>query len=74
MRSALRWRKQSQGRVYLQAVESRRIGDQVRHHAIATLGRLDELGASGQLDRLLRDSGAGYRTRTVASLLGERAV
>ena len=50
-------RKQSQGRFYLQIVESHRTGDQVRQRVIATLGRLDELEASGQLDRLLR-SGA----------------
>src|SRR6201996_6361807 len=52
-------RKQSQGRIYLQIVESHRTGDQVRQRVIATLGRLDELEASGQLDRLLR-SGAGF--------------
>jgi hypothetical protein len=51
-------RKQSQGRIYLQIVESHRTGDQVRQR-IATLGRLDELEASGQLDRLLR-SGARF--------------
>lgn len=50
-------RKQSQGRIYLQIVESHRAGDQVRQRVLATLGRLDELEASGQLDRLLR-SGA----------------
>ena len=52
-------RKQSQGRVYLQIVESHRSGDRVRQRVIATLGRLDELEASGQLDRLLR-SGARF--------------
>jgi hypothetical protein len=52
-------RKQSQGRIYLQIVESYRTGDQVRQRVIATLGRLDELEASGQLDRLLR-SGARF--------------
>ena len=52
-------RKQSQGRIYLQIVESHRSGDQVRQRVIATLGRLDELEASGQLDRLLR-SGARF--------------
>jgi hypothetical protein len=52
-------RKQSQGRFYLQIVESHRTGDQVRQRVIATLGRLDELEASGQLDRLLR-SGARF--------------
>jgi hypothetical protein len=52
-------RKQSQGRIYLQIVESHRTGDQVRQRVIATLGRLDELETSGQLDRLLR-SGARF--------------
>lgn len=52
-------RKLSQGRIYLQIVESQRSGDQVRQRVIATLGRLDELEASGQLDRLLR-SGARF--------------
>jgi hypothetical protein len=52
-------RKQSQGRFYLQIVESHRTGDQVRQRVIATLGRLDELETSGQLDRLLR-SGARF--------------
>jgi hypothetical protein len=52
-------RKPSQGRIYLQIVESQRTGDQVRQRVIATLGRLDELEASGQLGRLLR-SGARF--------------
>jgi hypothetical protein len=52
-------RKQAQGRVYLQIVQSQRTGNQVRQRVIATLGRLDELEASGQLDRLLR-SGARF--------------
>ncbi len=52
-------RKQSQGRIYLQIVESQRSGAAVRQRVIATLGRLDELEASGQLDRLLR-SGARF--------------
>jgi hypothetical protein len=52
-------RKQSQGRFYPQIVESHRTGDQVRQRVIATLGRLDELESSGQLDRLLR-SGARF--------------
>src|ERR1700675_3622477 len=45
--------------VYLQIVESHRTGGQVRQRVIATLGRLDELEATGQLDRLLR-SGARF--------------
>src|ERR1044071_1043872 len=52
-------RKRSQGRIYLQIVESQRSGDAVRQRVIATLGRLDDLEASGQLDRLLR-SGARF--------------
>ena len=52
-------RKTSAGRVYLQIVESRRQGNQVRQQVIATLGRYDELRDSGQLDRLLR-SGARF--------------
>jgi hypothetical protein len=52
-------RKTSAGRAYLQIVESRREGDQVRQQVIATLGRYDELQTSGQLERLLR-SGARF--------------
>jgi len=36
-------RKTSAGRAYLQIVESRRDGDQVRQQVIATLGRYEEL-------------------------------
>ena len=42
-------RKTSAGRAYLQIVESRRQGDQVRQQVIATLGRYEDLKASGQL-------------------------
>jgi len=52
-------RKTSAGRAYLQIVESRRDGDQVRQQVIATLGRYEELQESGQLERLLR-SGARF--------------
>ena len=45
-------RKTSAGRAYLQIVESRRDGDQVRQQVIATLGRFEDLQASGQLERL----------------------
>ena len=51
--------KHTAGRAYLQIVESRRAGGKVRQHVVATLGRLDELAASGQLERLLR-SGARF--------------
>lgn len=36
---------------YVQLVEGRREGGKVRQHVVATLGRLDEMKASGQLDR-----------------------
>ena len=49
-------RKTSAGRAYLQIVESRREGDQVRQQVIATLGRYEDLQASGQLERLLRSA------------------
>jgi hypothetical protein len=45
--------KPSGTRTYLQIVENRREGGRVRQQVIATLGRLDELQASGDLDRLL---------------------
>jgi hypothetical protein len=57
-------RKTSAGRAYLQIVESRRDGDQVRQQVIATLGRFDELQASGQLERLVR-SGARFAAKAV---------
>jgi len=52
-------KKTSGGRVYLQIAESRRVGGRVQQRVIATLGRLDELQASGQMERLLR-SGARF--------------
>src|SRR4030095_215636 len=51
-------RKTSAGRAYLQIVESRRDGDQVRQQVIA------ELQASGQLERLLR-SGARFSAKAM---------
>jgi hypothetical protein len=57
-------KKQSGGRVYLQIVESRRSGEQVRQQVIATLGRLDELRASAQLERLLH-SAARFATQAL---------
>ena len=47
-------KKTSGGRAYLQIVESRRDGGQVRQQVIATLGRYEDLRESGQLERLLR--------------------
>src|ERR1700750_572564 len=57
-------RKSSAGRAYLQIVESHRDGDQVRQQVIATLGRFEELQASGQLERLVR-SGARFAAKAM---------
>jgi hypothetical protein len=57
-------RKTSAGRAYLQIVESRRTGEQVRQQVIATLGRYQDLQASGQLERLLR-SGARFAAKAM---------
>ena len=47
-------KKTSAGRAYLQIAHSQRVGGQVRQRVIATLGRLDVLASSGQLERLVR--------------------
>jgi hypothetical protein len=52
-------RKQSGNNGYLQIVENRWEGGRSKQHVIVTLGRMDELEASGQLDRLLA-SGARF--------------
>jgi hypothetical protein len=57
-------KKTSGGRAYLQIVESRREGAQVRQQVIATLGRVEDLHASGQLERLLR-SGARFAAKAI---------
>src|ERR1700693_2988311 len=57
-------KKTSGGRAYLQIVESRREGAQVRQQVIATLGRVEELRESGQLERLLR-SGARFAAKAI---------
>jgi hypothetical protein len=46
-----RVRRGDQVHEYVQLVEGRRVGGKVRQRVVATLGRLDELKASGQLDR-----------------------
>jgi transposase len=51
--------KRSGGFDYLQVVESHRIDGKPRQTVVATLGRLDALKESGELDRLLR-SGARF--------------
>lgn len=57
-------KKQSEGRIYLQIVASERSGVKVRQRVIATLGRLDELEANGQLERLLK-SGARFAEKAM---------
>jgi hypothetical protein len=57
-------RKTSAGRAYLQIVESRRTGEQMRQQVIVTLGRYEDLQASGQLERLLR-SGARFEAKAM---------
>jgi transposase len=57
-------KKTSGGRAYLQIVESRREGAQVRQQVIATLGRVEDLHKSGQLERLLR-SGARFAAKAI---------
>ena len=57
-------KKTSGGRAYLQIAQSQRVGGQVRQRVIATLGRLDVLAASGQLERLVR-SGARFAARAM---------
>ena len=39
---------------YLQLVENRREGKKTRQRIIATLGRLDQLHAKGQVDSMIR--------------------
>ena len=57
-------KKSSGGRAYLQIVESRREGAAVRQQVIATLGRVEDLRESGQLERLLR-SGARFAAKAI---------
>lgn len=51
--------KKSGERRYLQIVENRRDSGKVRQHVLATVGRIDELNANGNLDALLA-SGARF--------------
>ena len=57
-------KKTSAGRAYLQIVVSRREGAAVRQQVIATLGRIEDLQESGQLERLLR-SGARFADKAI---------
>ncbi len=58
------------GRTYLMLVENQRVGGRVKQKVVARLGRLDELLASGQLDRMLATLGQYSEKYAV---LGEHA-
>ena len=62
--------KTSGPRTYLQVVENRWEGGRSRQRVIATLGRLDELQRSGQLDALLL---SGARLAESVLILTEHA-
>src|SRR4029453_2687087 len=66
-------RKTSAGRAYLQIVESRRDGEAVRQQVIATLGRFEELQASGQLERRVRSGGRFAAKAMVLSAAADEA-
>lgn len=59
--------KTSGKRCYLQIVESYRDGDKVRQRILVTLGQLEDLRRSGQLDRLLA---SGARLSQTLSVIG----
>jgi transposase len=56
--------KKSGPRTYLQIAESRREGTKIKQRVVATLGRLDELQGSGQLESLLH-SGTRFAERVM---------
>jgi len=60
-------------RTYLQIVESRREGDRVRQHVVATLGRAEEWTGNGKLDQLLRSGARLSETALVLSAVKEDA-
>ena len=63
-------RKKSESRIYLQLVENRWEDARSKQRVMATLGRLDQLQQSGQLEGLLR-SGAKF-CQSVALLAAHR--
>ena len=58
---------------YLQIVENRREGSKVRQRVVATLGRMDRLGAKRDVETLIR-SLARYSERVLLVLSGKRDV
>ena len=61
--------KKSGPRTYLQIVENRWENGATRQRVVATLGRLDQLQQSGQLEGLLR-SGARFAEAAMVTELG----
>src|SRR5271156_2882444 len=57
--------KRSGGFEYLQMVESHRVNGKPRQTVVATLGRLDALQETGELDRLLRSAAEKGETTTI---------
>ena len=57
-------KKTSGGRQYLQIVENRREDGKIRQQVVATIGRVENLRESGQLERLLR-SGARFAEKAI---------
>lgn len=62
--------KKSQSRQYLQIVENRRENGRVKQRVVTTLGRLEHLQASGQLEALLT---SGARFAEAVLLIGAHA-
>ena len=62
--------KKSGPRTYLQIVENSWNGGRVRQRVVATVGRLDRLRESGQLDSLLQ-SGARFSEKAIVLLASE---
>ena len=50
-------KKVNKGHAYVHLVENRREDGRTRQRQLASLGRLDELQASGSLDQLLKSGG-----------------
>jgi len=59
---------------YLQIVHNERIGDRVKQRVIATLGRLDQLRETGQLDAMLSSCAKFSEHAAVISAVREKSV
>ncbi len=59
---------------YLQIVHNERVGDRVKQRVIATLGRLDQLRETGQLDAMLSSCARFSEHAAVLSAVREKSV